>query len=389
MESTQCSYRATGLQPGAIYRFQIVAFNEGGDSPESPVLRYRLAEGRQSPVKASAASTGTPAVESASDGDTAKIETDEDKSGGDQDAADPGSQSISKREQQAQAVVHELDTREVISGPGLELSAISPATFDARVQPVPAAPPSIQITPDSPEVSGTFQDGATGSGARHKKLPRRKSGYLTPSETNNRASWMLLSREFTIRGKRNGVRKTKANLFKKAEENVKELTPLQRTIEKERENGQVVLYTTSTHAIRETYGRCQRLMQILYNLRIKVFFKDISMDKAYAAEFAERVPGGMVPHLFAGGEPIGGYDDIFGMNERLELRDRLGKLGVNEAPMQDCSTCGGSGFIMCTWCGGTTRSTAVSATFTGGATNAGFLRCTVCNENGLERCREC
>jgi hypothetical protein len=74
---------------------------------------------------------------------------------------------------------------------------------------------------------------------------------------------MVVSRKQTIRGKKNGVRKVKATLMKQSSEAQVELTPLQRTIEEERTTNRLVLYTTSTAAIRETYSRCQRLMAIM------------------------------------------------------------------------------------------------------------------------------
>lgn len=127
-----------------------------------------------------------------------------------------------------------------------------------------------------------------------------------------------------------------------------------------------------------------------YNLRIRVYNKDISMDKTYIGELNERMPGAVVPQLFAGGEHIGGYDELFKMNERGEFKGRLGAFICDDSPMQDCGACAGSGFIMCSWCDGTRRSGAIASAFsTGNDTNKGFLKCTVCNENGLERCREC
>ena len=38
------------------------------------------------------------------------------------------------------------------------------------------------------------------------------------------------------------------------------------------------------------------------------------------------------------------------MNERGELRGRL--QGCSERAGEDCRTCGGDGFILCTWCQG-------------------------------------
>lgn len=83
----------------------------------------------------------------------------------------------------------------------------------------------------------------------------------------------------TIRGKKGGVRMAKATLARQKSESEEERTPLQRLIEEEREKNRLVMYTTSTMAIRDTYARCHMLMNIFYNLRIKVVFKDISMSK--------------------------------------------------------------------------------------------------------------
>lgn len=117
---------------------------------------------------------------------------------------------------------------------------------------------------------------------------KRRGLRVQRSRRGNRVSWLVVSREKTIRGKRNGVRQTQQDLFKQKEEAEREMTPLQRTIEAEKEKKRVVLYTTSTHAVRDTYTKCQTLMQLLYNHRLKVYMKDISMDKAYMTELNER-----------------------------------------------------------------------------------------------------
>jgi hypothetical protein len=83
----------------------------------------------------------------------------------------------------------------------------------------------------------------------------------------------------TIRGKKGGVRTAKATLARQKSEAEEERTPMQRLVEEEREKNRLVLYTTSTTAIRETYTRCHNIMNIFYNLRVKVVLKDISMSK--------------------------------------------------------------------------------------------------------------
>lgn len=148
------------------------------------------------------------------------------------------------------------------------------------------------------------------------------------------------------------------------------------------------MYTTSMSTIRETYFQCVKLENIFYNKRYRVLMKDIGMDKAYAQEFKDRCPDMTVPQVFARGLHFGDAESIFTMNERDELDTML--TGFASRGMDDCSGCGGSGFVVCGWCSGSRRSEPVSNAFTnGGGTNAQFLKCTVCNENGLERCREC
>jgi len=114
------------------------------------------------------------------------------------------------------------------------------------------------------------------------------------------------------------------------------------------------------------------------------------MDKQYARDLGERLPGQQVPQLFASGEHIGGYEEILKMNEVGEIKRRLDEYA--ERPLDDCLECGGTGFVVCRWCGGSGKSTPIGHAFQQadkGNASAFFLKCTVCNENNLERCRAC
>jgi len=216
---------------------------------------------------------------------------------------------------------------------------------------------------------------------------RPRGSRHRPRSSVERNSFMLVSRSKSIRGKKNAVRKTKERFVALKEDAEKELDATHRSIQEERDLGQVVLYTTSLSTIRQTYSDCQSLMKILYNRRIKVHIKDISMDKQYATELTERAGSGTpVPQLFVKGEPLGGHTDVFKMNERGELV--LALEGCEQRPMEDCPCCAGTGFMLCTWCGGSMQSTPVSSKFEKDHRKTA-LKCTVCNENGLERCREC
>eukprot|EP00041_Stephanoeca_diplocostata_P036833 m.1361774 g.1361774 ORF g.1361774 m.1361774 type:complete len:562 (-) comp24942_c1_seq30:2414-4099(-) len=397
LPASQCRYTAQGLQGGSVYRFQVLAFNEGGEGPESPLLRFKLDEGRTSPLKSSDNASDKPTIARRS-GDVPA--TSQDTTGGN---------------------AMGISGRSVAQGKGMQLTKLVPQNIakltQAKMAEAPAPPKKgkkkigaayqaalkkgvrINLPPeddDSKSCAGADSGGAEDeyyTNRRNHNVSvggvKRRGLRVQRSRRGNRVSWLVVSREKTIRGKRNGVRQTQKDLFKQKEEAEKEMTPLQRTIEEEKIKKRVVLYTTSTRAVRDTYTKCQTLMQLLYNHRLKVYMKDISMDKAYIAELNERLPGSVVPQMFVAGESLGGYEDIHSMNERNELRAILEEFDVHETPMMDCSGCGGTGFVMCSWCNGTRKSAGIANAFTQGETNKGFLKCTVCNENGLERCREC
>ena len=66
------------------------------------------------------------------------------------------------------------------------------------------------------------------------------------------------------------------------------------------------------------------------------------------------------------------------------LRLRFQKL-EKEIPME-CETCGGNGFLVCSWCGGDKKSMALRY---GNSRTVAALKCTACNENGLTACPDC
>eukprot|EP00039_Didymoeca_costata_P008874 m.117983 g.117983 ORF g.117983 m.117983 type:complete len:634 (+) comp14267_c0_seq2:156-2057(+) len=280
-----------------------------------------------------------------------------------------------------------------------------------KVQETPKNAPIVTIREDEEEENeeeDTFDaNGPVGSNKTGGDVPRRKLGgvsdgssrplsILLQSSPSTRfrqvkkgklsgKGSVMVSRACTIRGKRNGVKKAKSKLALTVSESNKEITPLQRTIEEEKEKNRLVVYISSVQVVRETYLKCQKLTQLLYNLRVGAYFRDISMDKLYAKELQERLPGAMVPQIFAKGIHLGDYDLVFSLNERGLLKDLFAEF--EDRPMLDCTVCGGSGFILCTWCNGSKKSAAISNRFE--TNKQKFLTCTVCNENALERCREC
>ena len=82
---------------------------------------------------------------------------------------------------------------------------------------------------------------------------------------------------------------------------------------------------------------------------------------------------------------IGGLDAIHQLNEAGELSRML--KGFEHRSAVVCGTCGGAGYIPCKWCQGSKKS--ISHAFSGKNAQTVSLKCTVCNENGLQRCDNC
>ena len=119
------------------------------------------------------------------------------------------------------------------------------------------------------------------------------------------------------------------------------------------------------------------------------------MSKEIAEEMQERLPGLTVPQVCFNGEHLGDYDTVFKMNETGELQELVkGMKKIGTGLQSDCETCGGSGFMVCTWCGGDRKSMAVDI---GNVAHSdreqqgttARLKCTACNENGLQACQKC
>eukprot|EP00056_Hartaetosiga_gracilis_P011663 m.177456 g.177456 ORF g.177456 m.177456 type:complete len:580 (+) comp13548_c1_seq1:75-1814(+) len=186
----------------------------------------------------------------------------------------------------------------------------------------------------------------------------------------------------TIRGKKNGVR-SKLEVYHGMGSVMKD-DELARLFEQERD-GSIVVYTSSVEIVRETSTRCRDIRKLFHNMRLKVVYKDISLDARTATEFKKRCgEDASVPQVFVNGSLLGGYTKVMEMNEAGELRAVL--QGFEEAPVKECVGCGGKGFVNCTWCQGSKKSihNPFSKDFENNA-----LKCTVCNEIGLMRCPNC
>jgi len=118
--------------------------------------------------------------------------------------------------------------------------------------------------------------------------------------------------------------------------------------------------------------------QVFSNMRLRVATCDISLDAEvshqsfparphplgetshfrqhqpssaqFAKELEERLPGSSVPQIFVNGLHFGDHTKVMQLNETGDLKRLLA--GFQERPNQDCTSCGGIGFVNCTWCRG-------------------------------------
>ncbi|XP_069061955.1 glutaredoxin domain-containing cysteine-rich protein 1 [Pleurodeles waltl] len=154
------------------------------------------------------------------------------------------------------------------------------------------------------------------------------------------------------------------------------------------EFGRIVIYTTSLRVVRTTFERCELVRKIFQNHRVKFEEKNIALNIDYGKELDERcrrvseVPS--LPVVFIDGHYLGGAEKILAMNESGELQDLLTKIERVQHP-HACPSCGGFGFLPCSVCHGSKMSVFRNC-FTD---SFKALKCTACNENGLQRCKSC
>ncbi|XP_013875062.1 glutaredoxin domain-containing cysteine-rich protein 1 [Austrofundulus limnaeus] len=154
------------------------------------------------------------------------------------------------------------------------------------------------------------------------------------------------------------------------------------------EFGRIVIYTTSFRVVRTTFERCELVRKIFQNHRVRFVEKNIALNSEYGKELEERCKRvgepPSLPVVFIDGHYLGGAEKILGMNESGELQDLLTKIERVQHP-QTCQTCGGFAFIPCPMCHGSKMSVFRNC-FTD---SFKALKCTSCNENGLQPCASC
>lgn len=75
----------------------------------------------------------------------------------------------------------------------------------------------------------------------------------------------------------------------------------------EKEEGKVVVYTTSLGVLRNTFEDCMKVKKILRTLLIKFDEKDVFMSREYQDEIKERMRCDqvLVPQVFVSGQHVG------------------------------------------------------------------------------------
>uniref|UniRef100_A0A8C5TG88 Glutaredoxin and cysteine rich domain containing 1 n=1 Tax=Malurus cyaneus samueli TaxID=2593467 RepID=A0A8C5TG88_9PASS len=186
----------------------------------------------------------------------------------------------------------------------------------------------------------------------------------------------ILSKNGTVRGVKHKVSAGQA-LF----DNLAKVFQVSASVE----FGRIIIYTTSLRVVRTTFERCELVRKIFQNHRVKFEEKNIALNSDYGKELEERCRRVCVlpslPVVFIDGHYLGGAEKILLMNESGELQDLLTKI---EQP-EECRSCGGFGFLPCSACHGSKMSVLRNC-FTD---SFKALKCTACNENGLQRCSTC
>uniref|UniRef100_A0A673GDN0 Glutaredoxin domain-containing cysteine-rich protein 1-like n=1 Tax=Sinocyclocheilus rhinocerous TaxID=307959 RepID=A0A673GDN0_9TELE len=189
----------------------------------------------------------------------------------------------------------------------------------------------------------------------------------------------ILSKNGTVRGVKHKVSAGQILFNNLAKNNGVKLTP---------DFGRIVIYTTSFRVVRTTFERCELVRKIFQNHRVKFIEKNIALDSEYGKELETRCKRvgepPSLPVVFIDGHYLGGAEKILAMNELGEFQDLLNKIERVQHP-NTCQTCGGFAFVPCPMCHGSKMSVFRNC-FTD---SFKALKCTACNENGLQPCSSC
>ncbi|XP_030836380.1 glutaredoxin domain-containing cysteine-rich protein 1 [Strongylocentrotus purpuratus] len=187
----------------------------------------------------------------------------------------------------------------------------------------------------------------------------------------------------TVRGVKNRVRAGIANFEFKPLDNKKKTS----VVNSADEVGRIIIYTTSVRIIRQTFEDCQYVRKVFQNHRVRFEERDLFMNAKHQHELEERLGTTAdinLPICFIDGELVGDLRKLEELNESGELR-RILKRFEKHNPMISCNGCGGHRYIPCTFCNGSKKS-LLRNNWTDSFI---ALKCSYCDENGLQKCPEC
>lgn len=143
----------------------------------------------------------------------------------------------------------------------------------------------------------------------------------------------------------------------------------------------VVLYTTGIRGIRKTFEDCHKIRNLLENLRVVFFERDVSMHSEYRDEMWRILGGKMLPpRLFIKGRYIGGAEEVIGLHEQGKLKPLIAGIPTDGGG-KCCEGCVGIRFIVCFNCDGSRKIVPEG--------DGDIIVCSECNENGLIVCPFC
>ena len=216
-------------------------------------------------------------------------------------------------------------------------------------------------------------------------LDNTEQSDTSSDSTQDSSEAVIMSRSGTVRGIHKGVQQ-RCSMFNTFGQGSVLSDLMLKLLGEELPNpdtgypGKVVMYTTSLTAKMEVSSNCARVKQILTTHRISFDERDIFLHPGFLDELKERLSTTeiVVPYVFYRGSLVGDRDKIEFLNDDGELLPLLKDFQQKE--MKSCSTCGDRRFVLCNWCQGSKK---------GLKNNFGYLKCTVCNVNGLQPCSAC
>ncbi|KAK6743936.1 hypothetical protein RB195_010933 [Necator americanus] len=151
------------------------------------------------------------------------------------------------------------------------------------------------------------------------------------------------------------------------------------------EKDRIVVYITTCGILRRIWERCRDTVELLKALRIKAEFRDLNIDPSFADELADRMRldpcdrelvYDSLPTVYVNGKYFGNDATLFQENENKNLVGILHDFQGRE----DCSTCHGTGYTVCSLCRGGKKARETFRV---------RLRCAHCDRNGIAPCLSC